>query len=450
MSGTVKDPSAGNIFLDAQNTGHPGAYFLNPQGKLLWFHPSGTGRRRGPSLFNVRVQRYRHEPVVTYWQGLIVPPGIGRGKDLILNEHYRTIHTVTAGDGYQRVGTDLHEFALGHEGAEPTAFVTVVVKARANLTSVGGPSDGTVLDWIIQEIDVPTNRVIWEWHALGHVPVSASYEPYVPGQPYDFFHLNSIQQLPDGHIIISARHTWAVYEIDKRTGRFIWELGGKHSSFRMGPGTGFRWQHDATLHNHGLLTLFDDDASDAFGQSRALVLHADLATHQATLVHYYTHKPNPVLALSQGSVQLLSNHHVFVGWGSGRYFSEFTRGGAQLFDGSFAGGVQSYRAYRFSDWVGKPLQHPAIAIRKTRRAGRVNLYVSWNGATRVRKWRVLASRSRRGPFHSATRSVEWSGFETKISIPLSAGTYFEVQALDAPGGVLPRGTSPARRAPRHR
>lgn len=447
MRGRVRDPRAGDIFLDAQKTGHPGAYFLNPEGQLLWFESSTADGEGGPSVFNVRVQRDGHQPVLTYWQGLVVPPGVGEGKDLILNERYRVIHTITAGDGYQRRGTDLHEFTLGHRGSEPTAYVTIAAPTRANLTSIGGPAHGMVLDWIIQEIDIATNRVIWEWHALGHVPLTASHEPYVPGQPYDFFHVNSIQQLRSGNLIVSARHTWAVYEIDKKSGRFVWELGGKHSSFRMGPGAKFLWQHDATLHSDGLVTLFDDNAASAFGQSRSLELRIDIARHRATLVRSYTHKPRPVLALSQGSVQLLPDHDVFVGWGSGRYFSEFAPDGRQLFDGVFPPGVQSYRAYRFSDWVGKPQQAPGLALRKSSRPGQDNLYVSWNGATRVRRWRVLASANKAGPFLKAGPSAKWSGFETRISISISAGPYFEVQALGAGGAVLRRGTSVPRRAP---
>ena len=104
----------------------------------------------------------------------------GRGpRASILNPHYQTIHTVTAGNGYQSQGADEHEFALGHEGSEATAFVAIWSPTQANLTSIGGPPNGAVYDWIIQEIDIATGKVIWEWHALGHVPVRDSYIPYV-------------------------------------------------------------------------------------------------------------------------------------------------------------------------------------------------------------------------------------------------------------------------------
>ena len=440
MSGAATDRAQGDIFLDVQNSGFPGAYILNRKGKLLYFHAART------SVFNTRLQIYRDRRVLTYWEGRVVPPGVGRGKDLIVNDHYQTTHTLTAGDGYQKRGTDLHEFTLGHRGHEGVGFVTIALPVTANLTSIGGPANGTVLDWIIQEIDIATNKVIWEWHALGHVPVDDSYATYVPGQAYDYFHLNSIQQLSNGRLIISARDAFAVYAIDEATGRIVWELGGKHSSFSMGPGASFEWQHDATLHNNGLLTVFDDDSPSVAGQSRGLELHIGIGSHRATVVHSYFHRP-PVLALSQGSVEVLSDHNVFVGWGSSGHFSEFTPGGTQLFGGSFRGHVQSYRAYRFSGWTGRPLQPPALVVMKAGAAGHYYLYVSWNGATRVARWRVLGSTSETGRFVKVTSSVPWSGFETRISVKSATRPYFEVEGLDSQHHVLSHGTSAVVRGP---
>jgi hypothetical protein len=439
MSGRDPDPKQGDIFLDSQNANnHPGPYILDPRGNLLYYNPAPT------SVFNVRVQSYNGHPVLTYWQGHIVGPGLGSGEDPILNEHYKTIHIVSAGNGLQKRGTDEHEFTLGHEHNEGTAFVAISHPVVANLSSVGGPPNGIVYDWIIQEIDVATNKVIWEWHALGHIPLSWSYTRPVPGQRYDFFHLNSIQQLANGRIIISARNTFAVYAIDKHTGHLVWELGGKHSNFHMGPGTFFSWQHHATLHNNGLISIFDDHNGAA---SRGLELRLNLGSHRATLVRAFYHKPNAYYALSQGSTQILADRNVFIGWGSSSHFTEFGPGGGQLFSGSFRGRIQSYRAYRFTNWVGSPLQPPAIAIKRAGTAGHVLIYVSWNGATRVAHWRVLGSTSKSGPFKPARSIVPWSSFETRIYVPKSAGPYFKVQALDGKRHLLPGGTSPVIRSP---
>ncbi len=434
MTGKDTDPASGQILLDAQSSGQNAVYILSPRGRLLWYRPTGGANRQA---YGLREQRYHRQPVLTYWQGVIDRGGRGQGQDLILNRSYRVIHRITPGDGYQSQGTDQHEITLTPEG---TALITVWAPETTNLTSVGGPADGTAIDYIVQEIDIATGRVVWEWHSLGHVLVANSYAHYVPGVDYDYFHMNSIQQLKDGNILISSRNTWAIYLINKKTGKIIWTLGGKHSSFRMGPHTNFEWQHDATLQPHRLLTVFDDAATPAEApQSRALEIRLGMAKRTATLARAITHKP-PVLARSQGSVQVLPNRDVFVGWGTASTFSEYAPGGKQLFSGSFRSPIQSYRTYR-SPWVGHPTWAPALAVRKSSTHGVYNVYVSWNGATQVAQWRVLARRSSRGRF-KRLRTVAWSSFETRMRLR-TRDFYFKIQGLDGKGKPLPHGTSRA-------
>ena len=439
-SGNDTDTTSGRIFLNTQNSQQNAVYMVNGKGQIQWYHPTAS-KGAGPAARMTRVENYKGHRVITFWQGQYVcPPCGGRGEGVIMNSSYKTIHTVKAGDGYANQGTDLHEFTLGHEGKEATAFVQIWSPVQRNLTSVGGPTNGTVFDWIIQEIDIATGKVIWQWHALGHVPLTDSYERYSPGQPYDYFHLNSIQQLPSGRILISARHTWAVYSIVKKTGKIAWELGGKHSNFRMGTGTNFEWQHDASLHGHGVLTLFDDAATPKEEpQSRALVLH--LSNHQATLIHAYTHN-RPVLSTAAGSVQILPNHNVFVDWGQAPFFGEYKGSGshAQIFSDGFNRPIESYRAYR-EPWSGHPPWSPGIAVRKGSSANQFNVYASWNGATQVGRWRVLVGPSKTGPF-TAKRTVSWASFETRISVS-SKAAYVKVQALGKKGKPLAGGSSRA-------
>lgn len=424
MVGRDTDTASGDIFLDADNPGDSGPLILNPRGGLLWFlrlkHSCRIVAR------DVRVQQYEHHPVLTYYVGTRG----GRGVGLILNRHYQVTHRVTAGDGYRRDGIDTHEFALTPEG---TALVTVYALVHANLTSVGGPSNGPMYDTIVQEINVATDRVVWEWNALGHVPLDDSYARYIRGAPFAAYHLNSIQQIPGGNILISMRHTWGVYLISKRTGKIKWELGGKHSSFAIGRGAHFEWQHDALLHRNGLLTVFDDGAGLYRSERQSRALEIRLRGRRATLVHAYKHVP-PVLAWSQGSVQLLPNHNVFVGWGSVPTFSEYTQAGRQIFTASFRLPVQSYRAYR-EHWIGEPLGRPSIDLERAARA-RITLYASWNGATQVVSWRVLTGATKTGLRPIARE--RWGSFETSIKVRTTQ-PYLEVQALDAGGKVL--GTS---------
>jgi hypothetical protein len=318
-----------------------------------------------------------------------------------------------------------------------TAFVVV---KNFNLSSIGGPADGTVLNGIIKEVDIRTGRLVWQWDSLSHVPVTASYLKVSASGLYDYFHLNSIQQLSDGNLLISARNTSAVYLIDKRTGRIIWTLGGKSSSFSVGPGATFQWQHDAHLVGQ-TLTLFNDAWGGAgYPQttpSSAMTLHLNTSSMTATLVHSYGHSP-PVTVRAEGSMETLPNGDVFVGWGADPDFSEYTPSGTQIFNGNFALGVKSYRAYRFP-WAAQPLGRPALAISRAS-GGAVTLYASWNGATQVAAWRVVGGLSPTSLSY-LDRAAK-TGFETTIRLH-SPLPYLAVQALDSKRDVL--GTS----APAH-
>jgi outer membrane protein assembly factor BamB len=405
-----------------------GLMILNPRGQLLWFR--SLGRELG---FNLEVQRYRGQPVLTYFED-----GHGyRSQDVILNSSYQTVAVLKAGWGYL---TDLHDFQITPEG---TALVDAIVTVKVNLTSVGGSANGLVVDDIIQKLDIPTGRVLWEWHALGHISLSASEVRPPKTGVYDAYHLNSVQQLPGQRLLVSIRHAWAVYEIDERTGRVIWTLGGRHSSFKMGPGTQFQWQHDAHLQGN-LLTLLDNadavDGSEERPQSSAKELRINTRTRTVSLVHTYRHWP-PLLTGAEGSAQLLSNHDLFVGWGMEPRFSQYSPTGRQIFDAAFPLGVDSYRAYRFN-WTAHPLTPPALAVSRGR-PGRVWLYASWNGATQVASWRVLGGSSTKSL--TTLKQKPWTGFETAIRVH-TADRYFAVKALNSQGKVLGRSdvvTAPA-------
>jgi arylsulfotransferase ASST len=88
--------------------------------------------------------------------------------------------------------------------------------------------------------------------------------------------INSIDLTADGNFLVSARNTWGVYKIDPRTSEVLWRLGGKRSSFEMGKGTVFAWQHDARHHGNGLIKVFDDGGQPFVEpQARALVIRLD-------------------------------------------------------------------------------------------------------------------------------------------------------------------------------
>ena len=423
VSGTDPDPRAGDIFADAAYSTQTGPLILGPRGQLIYFKPL-----RGATAYDVRVQKYAGQTVLTYWQGNDATPSLG--TDMIVSHNYQPIGEVKAGHGYS---ADLHEFTILPDG---DALITADLPVNADLSAVGGSRHGKLLDSVIQEVNIASGQVVWEWHAYGHVSLKESYAGKPGNSPYDFFHLNSVQLLRGDRLLVSARNTWTIYEIDMRTGRIRWRLGGKRSNFDVGPGANFEWQHDAHMQPDGTITLFDNGGGlyRSEKQSRALRLRLSYPTHRATLVSAFINTTR-LLSLTQGNVQVLPDGNTFVSWGQEPYFAEFSKTGLQLFSLHFRYPLQSYRGYRFP-WWGRPTGWPPSVAASTR-GGRSTVYASWNGATDIASWQVLA-----GPSPTALEPLgrfRDTGFETTMSVP-SAGPYFAVRALDINGRVI--GTSP--------
>src|SRR5207253_1795166 len=77
-----------------------------------------------------------------------------------------------------------------------------------------------------------------------------------------------------------------------------------------------------------------------------------------------------------------------VGWGQVSDFSEFNAAGQLLFDAHLPGHVESYRAFRFA-WEATPAQPPDFVVQREASGART-VYASWNGATQVASWNMLA------------------------------------------------------------
>ncbi|HJS96551.1 MAG TPA: arylsulfotransferase family protein [Solirubrobacteraceae bacterium] len=436
---TKRDPTApGDIFVAPQvGPLQQGPEIIGPNGGLIWFSPVPHDY----AATDFRVQSYQGRPVLTWWQGN-ESAGVGSGQDIIMNSSYEVVKTVSAANG---LSADLHEFQLTPYG---TALITAEYPVYANATAASGVANEVVLDSVVQEIDVPTGLVEFEWHSLDHVGVTDGYTkppnapkkkgkkplPNFAWDPYDYFHLNSIGLDRDGNLVISARNTWGVYKIDHHTGAVIWTLGGKHSSFRLAAGASFAFQHDVRVRARGdqILSMFDDGAGPPYvhSQSRALELRLNLKRRTATVVTQRVHSP-PLLASFEGDDQQLAGADNFVGWGQQPYFSQFNAKGKLVFDGRFVGSNLTYRAYRFA-WNGTPSAPPAFAV--SRHGAKMTVYASWNGATNVAGWRVFGgSRPSKMP---AVATAPKHGFETAINA--RAWRYVAVEALDAKGHALAR------------
>jgi hypothetical protein len=343
------DIGRGDIFISP--TGDTSTYangpeILSPNGNVVWFHAIPEGQ----TAADFRVQAYRGQRVLTWWQGTGLG-GLSAGTDYIYNDNYQQIATVNAGNG---LSADGHEFLITPWN---TALILAYTTATENLTSIGGPADQTVINGVVQEIDIATGKVLFQWNSADHVPFSQSEQPLPASAstPWDWFHINAVHLGPHGSLLIDARDTWTAYDVNIGTGAVNWQIGGKASSFTVQAAPGqtlddageiFAWQHDPEYLGHGLYTFFDNESSGnpLLPYSRAITVRIDRRDATATLIAS-DGQPEGLAAPSQGNAQTTGSGDLFVGWGALPYISEFSPGGSLLFNAEFPIGVNSYRAY---------------------------------------------------------------------------------------------------------
>ena len=423
----------GFLFLAPKQAGvQRGALIVDDDGEVVWSGPSDE------TVADFRVQEFRGEPVLTWYEGESLG-GYGEGEFVIADTSYEEVARVAAGNG--RLG-DLHEFQLTDVG---TALILTYDTEPADLSAVGGPADGFMQDNHVQEIDVATGEVLFEWSAADHVELTDTYSELVPdaaatddeidddgsrAAPFDWFHANSVAEDGDDTLLLSARNTHAVYALDRATGDIRWTLGGRSSDFPLTDETTIAWQHDARRLPDGTISLFDNQSSPPTAdESRGLVLDVDEEAGEVTLVRTFTH-PDGVLAGSQGNTQVLERGNTLVGWGSEGGASEFTADGEMVFDATWAP-ADSYRVFR-QEWSGTPTAPPDLVASVPAGEGVPEAAMSWNGATELAAWRVLG-----GPAADdldELDTVDKEGFET--TAPVGDAAFVQVEALDADGALL--------------
>ena len=409
--------------------GRPGPEILEQNGNPVWSDPLGTvtieGRRFEKVAMDFHATTYEGQPVLVWWEGHITPQGFGTGTWRIVDQHYHTLAVVNAPPGFE---LDFHDIALTTHG---TAYIVGNRTVAMSLRCCGGPSEGQIYDQVLFEVSIKTGRVLWGWDPLQHIPLRESYAAMPFHGPWDPYHINSISFGPSGAPIISARNTWAAYWIDRKSLGIFATLGGKRSTFKLLGGARFAWQHDVLAQPGNQVSMFDDEAVPPVAkQSRGLVLGLDWTHHSASVAREYV-LPKPALAGSQGDFEPLPNGNVFVGWGQLPFFTEYSAGGALLYMGNLPGPDESYREFR-AQWVGVPSEPPTLAIVPAK--GASDIYASWNGATQVAAWQLLAG-SRATALTAVAKPVAREGFETLLPTT-NAGPYYAVQALDPSGHVL--------------
>ena len=208
-----------------------------------------------------------------------------------MNSSYDIIHKVGAANG---LSADLHEFLISPEGTALMTVYQIIPGPDLSWARTFDPENRAedrepnwIWDGILQEVNIETGELIFEWRASEHVDVHETYRSIYMGgtksDPWDWYHINSIQKDEFGNYLVSARYPHSVMYIDGKTKETIWQLGGRKNSFMdlsEGEALDFAWQHDARFRDADtfpntypppperpgyttkLVTLFDNTAED--------------------------------------------------------------------------------------------------------------------------------------------------------------------------------------------
>lgn len=452
---------------------------MDMNSELVWNGPR-------EHAFGFGAQTYKGQQVLVWWNGTLFPEPVGRGNGVVYmyDSSYQLIHTIIlTGNFLEQVpnatfssNIDVHEIFIT---PNDTMLVTANNVTRADLTSVGGPVDGWVVACLVYEIDIASNRVLFDWNSLDHLdqlPFTDSLFPLgsqgLTGTSQDvawgYFHINAVSPYNGGYLI-SSRYLCSAIAINE-AGHVDWRLQGRTGGdFTLGNGTEFCYQHDIravperpygkngtylTLHMHdNHNSPIDNGTAPSSGKS----LKLDLESRHVSLVQQYINVTGPVYSAAQGSYQPLPDGNVFIGHGWIPVLEEFAASGEILSiiqfgvavarsGGGFLSPLEptlSYRAFK-QPWVGCPITSPAV-VAKSERNG-TTVYMSWNGATevssierlawyrevllcadvaQVEAWKIYGG-------NTTTRltyitSVLKNGFETAASIPCVE--YVEVKPL---------------------
>jgi hypothetical protein len=455
---------------------NPAVTILDNHGRLIW-----SENVKGQA-YNLKVQEYKGEQVLTYWVGDDAVGGHGEGYFYVLNNKYEEIARIR---GVNDLRADLHELTITPQG---TAIVTFYQIYPLKSPGVFRFRDTVYIsDCLFQEFDIATQKLVFEWRASDHHQLDESYakmgtDGMSMEQPFDWYHINSVQKDDLGNYLVSARFTSTITYINGKTGKIIWVLGGKRNSFTdpsNGQATNMRYQHLARfaplttfpslmakeiadhgkkVHSDGatrqLLTLFDNGIPPR--PARGLILELTYPTPGSTtdtpltakLIKAYEH-PLHIDSVSQGSFQIVhsnltdgSDPHILLGFGWQGTWTEHLANGTLLCDSRIVveaamqspgkGYVQSYSVFKFP-WQALP-SYPPAAVPS---ADRTSVYVSWNGATGVHAWRLSLRINDQWQIH---RKFLNEGFETELGVPDDFNgklfRYVLVEALDEKNKVL--------------
>lgn len=457
-----------NITIAATDEAAPGYLFVAPFSSYLSVGNLHGPRQSGPYIFtdkgelvwlsfgyysiwaaNFQAGRVDGKDVLFLFEGSHNPGyGHGHGHITFLDNTYETVKELRAGN--HKV-SDKHEF---HIVDEKTGLLQIYQPVPVDLLPYGASEEQQwIVDARFQEVDIASGKVLFEWLSLEHVSPHESALSVNKGQAgagfnssdaWDYFHINSVDKDENGDYLLLARHVAALYKIDGRTGKVVWKLGGLQDKFGLDFDADFTFsfQHHARfLKNDGsklVILLFDNSAHGTEGSTKhdvrynshssGKIIEVDTNTWKAKLL-FNGVPPDGLLAKSQGSTQVLDNGNVLVNWGSAGAVTEFNSDAEPIFHAYLDSidteiRAQNYRAFKY-EWHGYPTED--IAVLSEVSGDDTNVYVSWNGDTETRFWRIYEVKDRKKLLIS---EVDRAGFETSVLVKNAHLQEVVVQAYD--------------------
>lgn len=234
----------------------------------------------------------------------------------------------------------------GHEYRElPSGNVLLdtYVPETADLRRFGGPRRAAIVSAEVQEVD-PAGKVLWRWNSRGHISlretgrwwrnVLSNPRRRLQRETFDPVHINSIEPRGRREVVISTRHTDAVYGIDRATGKIKWKLGGTRSGKSLqvvgDPATKLLGgQHDARIDRRGRLTVFDN-GKDRPRRPRVVFYRLDLKQGKA-IYRGQLNDPEVTRSHCCGSARETAEGGWLVSWGDNPLVTGFDREGRIAF-----------------------------------------------------------------------------------------------------------------------
>lgn len=239
--------------------------------------------------------------------------------------------------------------------------------------------------------------------------------------------------------------------INGTNGDPIWIMGGKRNQFTdrtTGKAPDFALQHSPTFNDRDLtdLRMFDNHIRNmSYGCTANCSTGRFFTVNDTTMSVSSVRRlsyPNGLQSMALGNVEPSQGGNAFVNWGFNPAFTEHSPDGVVVFDVQFGvlGGkaIGTYRAYK-RNWTGYPTTNPSIVVRRQNSSSQETLYVSWNGATEVKRWILVSSSPSAGdPIMTGLRFCSWPRLQSTRSLELLSSTRSQEQGSKQPLWWTPR------------